>query len=250
MITLQQLSYSIDHQALLSNINLSFKDSCITGIMGMNGAGKTTLVNLISGLIFPTQGSIRLFDKKTTQYTEKQRAKIISYVPQDTRVHYDFTALDIVLMGRYSYSKAFSDYSQADYRLAHQMMEALDIAYLKDRYMPQLSGGESSRVMIGRALVSQAPIIIMDETIAHLDISHKLYIMNLCKGLIKQGKTILLVLHDLQLAYQFCDYILFLKEGKLYGYGKPEEMFTPEKIKEVFEVRMEWKEGSFMEITV
>jgi iron complex transport system ATP-binding protein len=220
---------------ILNNINLSFEKGKFYSIVGPNGSGKTTLLKNILKLIEVDKNTIFIDNKEVTQLKSNELSKLVSYVPQNTNIEFNFSVLDIVMMGRNPYLKRFQSESKNDYEIAEKAMNITQIWDLKDRGINTLSGGERQRVIIARALTQSTDIILLDEPISQLDIHHQINLMNLLKELTeKMNITVITVIHDLNYAIQYSDYLVFLDKGKVFSCGYPEEVITKENLKKVY----------------
>jgi iron complex transport system ATP-binding protein len=222
---------------VLSGINLEVKPGDFVGILGPNGSGKTTLLKSISRVLKPHVGAI-LIDKDDI-YSQKplEVAKRMAVVPQDSTVGFNFSAMDVVLMGRNPHIGHFQMESSKDVDIARKAMELTNTWNLADRPINELSGGERQRVIIARALAQEPKILLLDEPMSHLDIINQLEIMDLVKSLcIKNGLAVLAVIHDLNMAARYCNSVLMLKAGVVFAFGEVDIVLTSENIHSVFGV--------------
>jgi len=220
---------------ILNNINLSFEKGKFYSIVGPNGSGKTTLLKNILKLIEVDKKTVFIDKNDVTSLTSNELSKLVSYVPQNTNIEFNFSVLDIVMMGRNPYLKRFQSESKKDYEIAEEAMKITNILDLKDRGINTLSGGERQRVIIARALAQSTDIILLDEPISQLDIHHQINLMKLLKELTeKMNITVITVIHDLNYAIQYSDYLVFLDKGKVFNCGYPEEVITKENLKKVY----------------
>lgn len=220
---------------ILSNISLEVKPGCFLGILGPNGSGKTTLLKSISRVLKPHGGSILIDKEDIYALKPVDVAKKMAVVPQHTAVGFNFSVMDIVLMGRNPHMSTFQMESSHDVDVARKAMALTNTWSLADRPINELSGGEQQRVIIARALAQEPKILLLDEPMSHLDIINQIEIMDLVKSLcVKNGLTVLAVIHDLNMASRYCDQILMLKAGQIYALGTPEEVMTTENIQNVF----------------
>lgn len=239
MITLKiggvDVSYgSVD---VLKNVNFEVKSGQFLGILGPNGSGKTTLLKSISRVLKPKKGSILIGDKDIYEMKNVDVAKQLAVVPQETPMTFDFTALEVVLMGRNPHMSRFKMESKKDLEIAKHSMEITHTWEFADRSVVELSGGERQRVIIARALTQEPQILLLDEPTTHLDISNQLEIMDLIKHLCEIKKLLIVaVFHDFNLSARYCDSIILLKDGKIVALGKSEETLTSENVKRVFSV--------------
>lgn len=234
-ILVNNLNCIIDGKSILNNISLSFKKGKFYSIVGPNGSGKTTLLKNILKLLAVEKNTVLIERNDVNKLNNNQLSKLISYVPQNTSIEFDFSVIDIVMMGRNPYLKRFQAETKKDYEIAEKAMKRTNIWNLKNRSINTLSGGERQRVIIARALTQSTDIILLDEPISQLDIHHQINIMKLLKELTEEMNiTVITVIHDLNYAIQYSDYLLFLNNGKVFSFGYPEEVITKENLKEVY----------------
>lgn len=225
---------------ILNNISGRFKEGGFYGILGPNGSGKTSLVRHILRFIDVKHGLICLDNKDIKDYSRKELACSISFVPQNVNIDVSFTVYDIVAMGRNPYMKRFQDLSQKDRDLINHAMEVTNCAYLKDKAFSYLSGGEAQRVLVARAIAQDTKYLILDEPISHLDIRYQLELMETLKKLNEEeNKTIIAILHDLNLSSAYCKEIFLMKDGKVYVEGSVKDVLTEENLKAVYDINFE-----------
>lgn len=236
IIELMNVSFAYKDTPILKNINCTIQRGGFYGIIGPNGAGKTTLLKLICGLLTPQLGEIRIQGIPFSQIDHNERAKIISYLPQD--IHpFDYAKTDhIVLLARIPYiQKSFFE-KKEDIEAVQNAMEIAGISHLSHRYIHELSSGEKQMVYIAKLIAQQTEIIVLDEPTTFLDIKHVITIMNIIKKInLETRATIIASMHDLNLAAMYCTQILLLKEGTVASSGSPKEVFTYEIIKDAFD---------------
>jgi iron complex transport system ATP-binding protein len=222
---------------VLENVHLSVKEGDFVGVLGPNGSGKTTLLRSISRTLKPHRGVILLNDVDVYALKSVEVAKQMAVVPQDTLTAFNFTALDIVLMGRNPHLSRFQMESEKDVAVARKAMELTNMWHLAERPINELSGGERQRVIIARALAQEPKVLLLDEPTVHLDISNQLEIMDLLKELcLKKGLIVLAVFHDFNLASRYCDSAILLNSGKIVSVGDLDEVLTGENVRKVFQV--------------
>lgn len=225
---------------ILNNISGRFKEGGFYGILGPNGSGKTSLVRHILRFIDVKHGLICLDNKDIKDYSRKELACSISFVPQNINIDVSFTVYDIVAMGRNPYMKRFQDLSQKDRDLINHAMEVTNCAYLKDKAFSYLSGGEAQRVLVARAIAQDTKYLILDEPISHLDIRYQVELMETLKKLNEEeNKTIIAILHDLNLSSAYCKEIFLMKDGKVYVEGSVKDVLTEENLKAVYGINFE-----------
>jgi len=227
-LELSQVTAGYGSRPVLREVNLNVNGGEVLALVGPNGAGKSTLVRAVTGVTPVTGGVIRLDGTDLLRLSPVGRARRVAVVPQAAHLPEAFTVSEIVLMGRTPYLSWLGRESEADRRIALAAMERTDTADLADRPIGELSGGEQQRVLIARALAQSAPVLLLDEPTAHLDLKHQVGILGLVRGLARsEGLAVLAALHDLNLAGQFADRVALLAGGELRAVGAPDEVFTP-----------------------
>ena len=238
MIEVKELNFSYE-APVLNDINISIEKGKFYSILGPNGSGKTTLLKLLSKILPLEKAHIFLENKDIINISAKALSKRIAVVPQSTEIEFDFSVEDIVLMGRSPHIARFSKESNKDIEIAENAMKVTNTYKLKNKSINALSGGERQRVVVARAIAQDTEIILLDEPISHLDIHHQVEIMNQIKALNKEKNiTIIAVLHDINLAAAYSDYMILMKEGKVHSSGIPEEILTEKSMKEVYELEV------------
>ncbi|MDR0971800.1 MAG: ABC transporter ATP-binding protein [Bacteroidales bacterium] len=238
IIQVKNLSYKIRENIILNDVSFSLLEGGFYSLIGTNGSGKTTLLRLIANNISPTNGNIIIDGKDIREYSPKSLARKISVVNQENEFLFDFSAHQIVIMGRMPYQKHLQNDSKQDLDIVKQSMLLTNTWQFKDRSIKELSGGERQRVFIARALAQKTPIILLDEPLSSLDIRHKIDILNILKKINEENNiTILIILHDLSLSLQYSNKIISLKKGNLFGFSSPQRILTKENIKNIFDVK-------------
>jgi ABC-type Mn2+/Zn2+ transport system ATPase subunit len=229
-IKVQGLSVSYGTKRVLTNIHLDITAGNTYGVIGPNGAGKSTLFKSILGLIDYNAGSVEVLGQDINDVRKR-----IAYVPQRDEVDWQFpaTVIDIVLMGRYPYKKVFSRLNKEDKAIAQDSLEKLGIANLADRQIGKLSGGQQQRVFIARALCQQADIFFLDEPFVGVDITTEEKIISILRYLAEQGKSILVVHHDLSTVEKYFSKVILLNQ-RLIAFGDTNTTFTQENISKAY----------------
>jgi len=236
-LEIKNLSFSYNKKNILNDITQSFEGHKVTSIIGPNGSGKTTLLKNISKQLKIEDKKIFLDSADINDMTIKNFSKNLSVVNQHNNITFNFTVRDIVLMGRTPHIKGIENEKQADKEIAEKYLKLTGTYHLKDSYITQISGGELQKVIIARALTQETKYLLLDEPISMLDIKNEFEIMSLIKNLsVTENITILIVLHDLNLAAQFSDNIILLSEGEIHKYGNPWEVITEKNISDVYGV--------------
>ncbi len=221
-------------EEVLRDISFEAEAGEFIGIIGPNGSGKTTLLRTIAKILMPRRGVIYVDGKNVAEMSVRELAKIIAVVPQNFQTNFDFKVEDVVLMGRTPHLGRFELESERDFEIALKAMRTVGCEYLIGRSVGELSGGELQKVIIARALAQEPKILLLDEPTAHLDINHQIEIMNLLRELADSGVLVIAVIHDVNLALQFCSKLILMKDGKIVAIGKPEEVV--EAIRDVFDI--------------
>lgn len=230
-----------EHSWSLGRFSFHVERGEILGIVGPNGSGKSSLLRLLAGLLAPNEGRILLSGRPLAQLERLDVARVVALVPQDYTQVFPFTVAETVLMGRFPHrssgwwSLGIGDETAHDLACAQQAMVEADVLSLADRSLPDLSGGERQRVMIARALAQEPSILLLDEPTAFLDINHQIEICGLISRLRDERQlTVVLVSHDLNVASQYCDRVLVLKDGRLVTIGPPTETIRPDMLRSVY----------------
>jgi len=224
---------------MIKGIGFEANSAEITALLGPNGSGKTTLFKCIAGLWKPQRGEVCFNGdgRDILNLSNKERARIFAVVPQDHTPPFSYSVLDAVLIGRISHIGIFSSPSKKDYLKAEEAIEAVGITHLKERPYTQISGGERQLVLIARALVQEAPIMLLDEPTCHLDFRNQILILNKIREIARQrGKTVLMSLHDPNLTLMFSDKAVLIDRGILVSNGKPESVITENTLKRVYDI--------------
>ena len=238
-VRIENLGFSIGSQKILENITCSFATGQIHGIIGPNGAGKSTLLRNICRIWKPKEGQILIDDRDHRSIDRRSLSKKVTLVPQETRVEFSIRVSDFVAMGRHAHLKRLQWLGRTDEGIIEHALMITQTTEFRERLINELSGGECQLVSIARALATEAPIILLDEPTSALDIRHKLEIMKLLTSLRNDGKTILMNMHDLDLARRFSDTITMLRSGRIFYHGSVCHAFSKENIQEVFDVQVE-----------
>jgi manganese/zinc/iron transport system ATP- binding protein len=229
-IEVHNLTVSYDGRPVLWDIDFNLDSGKIIGVIGPNGSGKTTSLKAIMGLLKPSSGFVKIFGKSLDEVRDR-----VAYVPQRESVDWDFPAsvLDVVLMGRYRGHNLFRRTNKTDLEIALQSIEKVGLTEFKNRQISQLSGGQQQRVFIARALAQQADLYLMDEPFVGVDAATESAILALLQEMKKQGKTVLIIHHDLQTVSDYFDYLVLLNT-RLIAKGQPHEVLTKENLSNAY----------------
>ena len=226
---------------VLRDVSVDVHAGEILGIVGPNGSGKTSLLKLLARIVRPQKGDLILFGQSLDGTSQLEVARQVAFVPQDNQTTFSFSVAETVLMGRFPHRhRSRWDYgfgwdSREDCAVAHQAMTTMDVAHLAERSIMDLSGGERQRAVIARALAQTPKVLLLDEPTAFLDLQHQLDICSVLRSLKEDlGLTIVMVSHDLNMASQYCDRIVMLKDGEISAMGSPLEVMRPEVLHTVY----------------
>ncbi|QNM14443.1 MULTISPECIES: ABC transporter ATP-binding protein [Fusobacterium] len=230
------ISYEINGKKILKNISFDVKPGEIIGVIGPNGSGKTTLLKSLNNINEISSGSITFDNKKIDEFSSKELAKHISFMNQNTNIGFDFPCIDVVVLGRYPYLDAFSEYSKKDIEIAEKFMKLTNTLKFRDKSILSLSGGERQRVLFAKTLTQDTDIILLDEPTASLDMKYEEDIFKILKDIKEDNKGVVAIIHNLRTAIKYCDRLLLLNEGKVVQIGKPSEIITEENLRNVYKV--------------
>ncbi|WP_370973593.1 ABC transporter ATP-binding protein [Enterobacter wuhouensis] len=233
-ISVSGLTMTRQAQTVLNNITLEFSSGQITGLLGPNGSGKSTLLRCLAGLFPRHAHHVAIGDVALGEMPLKARARCMAFVPQHVEVDGDPSVEEIVRLGRTPYKRAFQSTSREDEAAVNASLIQMQLCELRKKRWRQLSGGERQRTQIARALAQQPRVLLLDEPTNHLDIQHQLELMRLISRL---PLTVVVALHDLNLAANFCQRLVLLKSGRVSAAGEPDEVLTPEKIEMTWNVK-------------
>jgi len=231
----QELSFAYNRIPILKGIDFAIEKGSFLSILGPNGAGKSTLVNIMSKVLLSFEGELKIEERSIRKMSSTEVAKKIAVVPQYTDLGFNFTVSEIVLMGRYPHINRLRGESRQDYDICKKAMYLTKTEEFSSRKYNELSGGEKQRVIIAQTLAQDTPIIILDEPTSHLDINFQIEFMELFYDLNKNyDKTIIGIFHDINLALQYSEKIIMLKEGKIFSMGNTADVITRSNIMAVF----------------
>jgi iron complex transport system ATP-binding protein len=235
----RHVRFGYSTRPLLEDFSLEILEGEFAGLLGPNGAGKTTLLRLLSGSLSPQSGTVLLFGENLRTLPPRRRARELAVVPQESRILFPFTALEIVLMGRFPHLGILGMESKSETERGLSCLEEVGMLSCSDSPIQSLSSGERQRVLIARALAQEPRVLLLDEPTAFLDLKHRLRIYEILSRLNRERRlTILTISHDLNLAARHCRRLWLLKEGKSLAAGSPEEVLTPGLIEAAYETEV------------
>ena len=238
-IEVYNLEWAYNGEKLFDGLNIKIQKNRFYCIIGPNGSGKTTLIRNIARSLSPGIGKVFINGSDIMDMKYRDIARSVAMVPQTTSIDFDFSVMEIVLMGRMPYVKRFQSESQYDLEVTRLSMEDANIWHLRDKNINQLSGGERQRVILARGLAQEADILLLDEPVSQLDIHHQVGLMDLIRTLVNDdGKTAIAVLHDLNLAAAYSDIIVLMNKGEIISVGSPAEVLTKDTLEAVYNINV------------
>jgi iron complex transport system ATP-binding protein len=229
-------AYRPDMPLVVNRVSMAVARGELVGILGPNGSGKTTLLKLLCGALAPTAGSVALDGRPLTGWSRRSLAQRIAFVPQETHAPFDFSVIDIVLMGRYPHLGAFVLEGPADLAIARHALESTGTVAFEGRSFGTLSGGEKQRVVIASALAQSPELLLLDEPTASLDVGHQLEVRMLLERLNANGVTMVLSTHDLNFAAALCRHLVLLRDGRVLAYGPTDQVLTRDAVRALYDV--------------
>jgi iron complex transport system ATP-binding protein len=234
-LDINNLSFEINDKRILHDINLKVNIGEFVGLIGPNGAGKTTLLKCINR-INKYRGQVKINGQNIDKMNDRNIAREVSIMHQNTTISFPFPSIDVVLMGRYPYKKRFEGDTKEDYSIARKNMEYTKTIEFEHSPITDMSGGERQRILFSKVLTQDTDLILLDEPTANLDISHQEQIFKYTRELCDSGRTAIAAIHDLIIAAKYCSRLVLLKEGRIIADGTPEEVITAENLSEAYGV--------------
>ncbi len=240
MLEAREITVRYGERLAVSDVSLVLEPGRITAIIGPNGAGKSTILRTLNGGLVQTAGQISLDGQALTRFSRRAIARRIAVVAQEADLRFPVTVFEFVLGGRYAWSAPGWGWETVrDIEATREVLYETQLLELSSRLMNELSGGERQRAVLARALVSNAGVLLLDEPTANLDLAHQAAILALVRKRCDRRETsALVVTHDINLAAEFSDFVMLMKNGRSLAFGKPHEVLTPEVLKDVFEVKV------------
>jgi iron complex transport system ATP-binding protein len=235
MLVVENVAFAYGGGPVLDGLHLEVREGEMLGVVGPNGSGKTTLIQLIGGTLSPSGGAISIHGSDLKELGPGQRARLVSVVPQNPQLPLGFTVLQLVLLGRNPHLALLQWEGRHDLEVAEWAMRLTDTHRFADRTLATLSGGERQRALVAMALAQEAPVLLLDEPTSSLDLAHQVRMMDLVRRLHRQrGGAVLIAMHDLTLAAQYCTRLVLLAGGRSFAEGPPGEVLTRENISRVY----------------
>ena len=241
MLDARDLTIAYDHRIAVADLSLSLKPGEITAIIGPNGAGKSTLLKSLNGQVRPLSGTIVLDGQPLERLNRRNISRRVAVVAQEAELRFPVTVLEFVLGGRFAWATnaGWGWETDHDLQIAGAVLRETELSDLSGRLMNELSGGERQRALMARALATEAPILLLDEPTANLDLSHQATLLALVRKRCNSNEAAALVVtHDINLAAQFADNLILMKQGRAVHTGTPEQVLQPHILQDVFEVKV------------
>lgn len=236
VISVQNIAAGYDDNRILNDISFDVNKGEFIGIIGKNGAGKSTLMKCMRGFLNVSSGQVLMMDKAIKEYTDRELATMVAYLQQQVELTFDYTAKDIVTAGRYPYMQWWQQGNATDEAIIKACMEYTGVSDLADKPIRSMSGGQRQRVLLAKVLAQQTPILFLDEPAAGLDLFYQEEIFRFCRELCHRGKTVVMVVHELNLAARYCSRVLLAKDGRLLADDIPEKVFSDRLLTEAYGV--------------
>lgn len=235
MFQLVDASFEIDGKNILSPTSLDFSRGKVTTLLGHNGCGKSTLIKLLSRQNSPSQGKVLFDDQLVSSYTNLEFAHRVAYLPQHPPITDGVTVRELVCFGRYPWKGAFGRYSKEDYAIVDEAIEKVGLSNFSERFVATLSGGERQRAWVAMLLAQQSECILLDEPTSALDVAHQHELLALIRELNQSmGLSVIMVLHDVNMAAKFSDELIALHSGQVIASGSPAELMTPDTLMKIY----------------
>ena len=234
VFSVRNISFAYGSVGVLRDVNMDVESGQMVGIIGPNGAGKTTLLRLLAGYLVPGTGTIDLFGKDLRAYEKRKLAQLVATLPQTISTIFPYTAEEFILMGRYPHFDKRLGYGREEEAVVREVMECMGIDQLAGRIVSTLSEGERQKVYLAQCIAQNPKVLLLDEPVSHLDIRHQMQTLELLVALNEKGLTILMILHDLNLASEFCSRILLVSQGKVFADGAPAATLTYQHIEAAY----------------
>lgn len=240
LMKLENISFAYETLPVLKDISLSTREQDFIGLIGPNGSGKSTLLKIMGAILKPDSGSVQFKESSLPKINKKLFAQSVSWIPQDHPMVFPFKVSEIVLMGRHPYLSPLSFESEEDFEISQRAMETTMTSQFADRYFNEISGGEKQRVMIASALAQDPEMMLLDEPTAALDLKYQIQILSILKNLNARHKmTLVMAMHDLNLASSFCNRLILLDEGQIVRDGTPEQVLKKDILEQVYGIEVD-----------
>ncbi len=249
MIEIKNVSKSFGNKTVVKNVNTTIKKGSITSFIGPNGAGKSTLLSIMARLIDDYEGEVIINDKSLKQWDTKELSKVISILKQSNNISLKLTVKELVSFGRFPYSNG--NLNNEDKEIIDRTLKYMKLEEIKDKYLDELSGGQRQRAYIAMVIAQDTEYILLDEPLNNLDMKHSVEIMQILQNLVKDfNKTILIVIHDINFASKYSDYVLAMKDGKVVEDGSKKNIINEKILKSIYDLDFKIKQMDDMRLCV
>jgi iron complex transport system ATP-binding protein len=238
LIDMQHISLRIGSRTILNDISVQIEAGKIIGLIGPNGAGKTSLLKILANVQNEYTGNYDFSGKPIQHYTLKQLAKAFAYLAQDATAHWPLKVEKLIALGRIPFQGMSNRLNSNDYQAIQKAVIQTDIEHLLGRIVTELSGGERARVFLARLFAAEPSVIFLDEPIAALDPYHQLHVMEILKEHAANGGTVVIVLHDLNLAARFCDELILMDKGTIAAQGKIDDLLKNQLLEDIYGIQL------------
>lgn len=236
VISVNNITSGYDKHKIITDASFDINAGEFVGIIGKNGAGKSTMLKTLRGFLPVEKGSIKLFDRELSDYSQRDLAIQIAYLQQQVEMTFDYTARDMVMAGRYPYIKWWEQSSDRDLEIVEACMKYTGVTELADTPIKAMSGGQRQRVYLAKVLAQQTHVLFLDEPASGLDLFYQEEIFRFCREMCNYGKTVIMVVHELNLAARFCSRLMLLKEGTILADGCPDAVLKDSLLTEAYGV--------------
>lgn len=237
VISARDVVVVLNKATILHGVDFSAEAGCTHGIIGPTGAGKSTLLRVLANLISPVSGTVNVSGRTLFALGAKERARVVAFMPQETVIEEAFTVRDFVMMGRYPYLSRWQAPSARDREVVEYALERTGSLHLADRLMRTLSGGQRQLISLSKQLAQDARVLLLDEPVSALDIGYQIKVLELVNELAREGRALVVVMHDLGLAARYCHHLTAIVDGRVMARGTPREVITPELLEQAYRVR-------------
>ena len=228
------LSVAYGQRPVLEELSVDIPDDAFTVIVGPNACGKSTLLRSLGRMLRPSEGRVLLDGREVAGLPAKEYARALGLLPQSAIAPEGMSVADLVGRGRYPHQGFFRQWSPRDEEAVTRAMTAASVSALADRPVDELSGGQRQRAWLAMALAQETPLLLLDEPTTYLDITHQLEVLDLARSLVAGGRTVVAVLHELNLAFRYADHLVVMSDGRVVATGAPSDVVTPELMAEVY----------------
>ncbi len=240
MVDVKKVSKLFGNKKVIDDVSVKIEKGSITTFIGPNGAGKSTLLSMVSRLVSKDTGEILIDNKEVSKTKSSELAKKISILKQTNIINLRLTIRELVSFGRFPYSQG--KLSKEDWKYVDEAIEYMELKDIEDKFLDELSGGQKQRAYIAMVIAQDTEYVLLDEPLNNLDMKHSVQIMKVLRRMVDElGKTVVIVIHDINFASCYSDYIVALKNGRVIKEGRPQEIITPEVLKDIYEMNFDIK---------